>query len=303
MTENQTVQGRAALARPLVFGEVLFDEFPDGLTRLGGAPLNVAWHLRGFGLDPLIVTRIGEDALGGLALERMRAALLDTRGVQVDAQRPTGRANVLDADGEGPQFELPNEQAYDYIDRDLLPHLPRERFEILYHGSLAARNEQSAAALQSVRELGLPTFIDVNLRPPWWERGAVESLIGGARWLKVNVQELELLEDTRGRTLLDRAQRVRERFGLEAVIVTAGVEGAFGVTRDDAITAAVERVLPAADTVGAGDAVSAVMILGIVRGWSLTATLRRAVEFAGNVPSGIPDDRAPYQRFLTLWRH
>jgi fructokinase len=102
--------------------------------------------------------------------------------------------------------------------------------------------------------------------------------------------------------LLDRAQRVRERFGLEAVIVTAGVEGAFGVTRDDAITAAVERVVDAGDTVGAGDAVSAVVILGIVRGWSLTATLRRAVEFAGSLPSGIPDDPEIYQRFLTLWR-
>jgi fructokinase len=303
MTESRNLPGHGAAIRPLVFGEMLFDEFADGSTRLGGAPLNVAWHLRGFGLDPLLLTRIGEDALGGLALERMRSALLDTRGVQVDATHPTGRAIVLDADGEGPQFELPNDQAYDYIDRDLLPHVPRERVEVLYHGTLAARSEQSAAALQSVRDLGLPTFIDVNLRPPWWERGTVESLIGGARWLKVNVQELEALEDhSRGRTLLDRAQRVRERFGLEAVVVTAGVEGAFGVTRDDAITAAVERVVAATDTVGAGDAVSAVMILGIVRGWSLTATLRRAIEFASSVPSGILDDQAQYQRFLTLWR-
>jgi fructokinase len=303
MTESRQVQEHAAAARPLVFGELLFDEFADGSTRLGGAPLNVAWHLRGFGLDPLLVTRIGEDALGGLALERMRSALLDTRAVQVDGSRPTGRATVLDADGEAPQFELPSDQAYDHIDRDQLPHVPRGRFEILYHGTLAARSEHSAAALQAVRELGLPTFVDVNLRPPWWERGTVESLIGGARWLKVNVQELEELEDhSRGRTLLDRAQRVRERFGLEAVIVTAGVEGAFGVTREDAITAAVDRVVAATDTVGAGDAVSAVVILGIVRGWSLTATLRRAVEFASSVPSGILDDQAQYQRFLTLWR-
>src|ERR1043165_1777468 len=123
MPEHYDFPRPAAIGRPLVFGEVLFDEFPDGSTRLGGAPLNVAWHLRGFGLDPLIVTRIGEDALGGLALERMRAAMIDTRGVQVDETRPTGRASVLQADGEGPEFEIPGEQAYDFIDRDLLPHL------------------------------------------------------------------------------------------------------------------------------------------------------------------------------------
>jgi len=37
---------------PVLFGEILFDRFPDGREVLGGAPFNVAWHLRGFGLDP-----------------------------------------------------------------------------------------------------------------------------------------------------------------------------------------------------------------------------------------------------------
>jgi fructokinase len=290
--------------RPLVFGEVLFDEFPDGSARIGGAPLNVAWHLRGFGLDPLFVTRVGEDALGGLVLDKMRGALLDTRAVQVDALHPTGHAIVLDAGGANARFELPDGQAYDHIERDSLPPLPRDRFEILYHGSLAARSATSAAALQAIRDLGIKTLIDVNLRAPWWERSTIEALIRGARWLKMNVLELDQLEArSRGKTLLDRAQRVRERFGLEAVIVTAGAEGAFGVTHDDTITAAVERVATTTDTVGAGDAVSAVLILGIVRGWSLAATLRRAVEFASSSPSGIPDDRSTYTRFLSLWRH
>ena len=32
-----------------VFGEVLYDQFPDGRRILGGAPFNVAWHLAAFG--------------------------------------------------------------------------------------------------------------------------------------------------------------------------------------------------------------------------------------------------------------
>jgi len=39
--------------RPLIFGEVLVDRFPDGREVLGGAPFNVAWNLRGLGFDPL----------------------------------------------------------------------------------------------------------------------------------------------------------------------------------------------------------------------------------------------------------
>ncbi|MEM7234470.1 MAG: hypothetical protein AAF517_19985, partial [Planctomycetota bacterium] len=46
-----------SVVRPVVFGEVLFDRFPDGRSILGGACFNVAWNLRGLGLDPLFVSR------------------------------------------------------------------------------------------------------------------------------------------------------------------------------------------------------------------------------------------------------
>ena len=38
--------------QPLIFGEVLFDQFEDGSSVLGGAPFNVAWHLQAFGMQP-----------------------------------------------------------------------------------------------------------------------------------------------------------------------------------------------------------------------------------------------------------
>jgi fructokinase len=295
------------VGRPLVFGELLYDEFADGSARPGGAPFNVAWHLRGFGVDPLLITRVGEDTLGGIALSRMQQAHLDVRGVQVDLKRSTGRATVELGEDRTPRFAIPDDQAYDYIDASSMPSLQREHLELLYHGTLAARNERSAAALQELRNLGLPTFIDVNLRAPWWDGERVRALIAGARWLKVNAGELAALEDQRqGRTLLERAQRLRERFGLEAVMVTCGAEGAVAATESDSLMAPAERVVEAADSVGGGDAFSAVIIIGILRGWSLGAALRRAVEFASAVcarPGGLEDDRGLYEHFLTRWRH
>ena len=50
--------------RPVIFGEVLFDHFPDGARVLGGAPFNVAWHLQAFGSAPLFVSRVGNDPAG-----------------------------------------------------------------------------------------------------------------------------------------------------------------------------------------------------------------------------------------------
>ena len=45
-----------------IFGEVLADIYPDA-TVLGGAPYNVARHLRAFQQHPILISRVGNDAL------------------------------------------------------------------------------------------------------------------------------------------------------------------------------------------------------------------------------------------------
>ncbi|HRV09486.1 MAG TPA: PfkB family carbohydrate kinase, partial [Acidobacteriota bacterium] len=91
--------------RPVVFGEVVFDLFPDGSEVLGGAPFNVAWHLKGLGERPLMITRIGDDQRGRAILDRMLSAGLDVAGVQMDEEHPTGTVRVL-LDSAGPRFQI-----------------------------------------------------------------------------------------------------------------------------------------------------------------------------------------------------
>ena len=125
--------------RPLVFGEVLFDCFPDGQEVMGGAPFNVAWHLQGFGARPLFVSRIGEDARGA----RVRAALgawgMDDSGLQRDGRLPTGVVRIA-LDGPRHSFDILPDQAYDHIDRAAAVAAARSVTPaLLYHGSLATR--------------------------------------------------------------------------------------------------------------------------------------------------------------------
>ena len=47
----------------LCFGEVLWDTFPEG-KKPGGAPMNVAMHLRQQGIDAVMASRIGSDEPG-----------------------------------------------------------------------------------------------------------------------------------------------------------------------------------------------------------------------------------------------
>ncbi len=176
---------------PLVFGEVLFDHFPDGSMVLGGAPFNVAWHLQAFRQAPLFVSRVGDDALG----RNIRSAMLEwgmhTQGLQMDSAHPTGTVEVRIEGGE-PSYDIVAGRAYDFIDALSLP--PFEKPGVIYHGSLALRNQPSADALAALKEdHPVPVFLDVNLRPPWWQRDSVLAMLQAAHWAKLNEHELEQL--------------------------------------------------------------------------------------------------------------
>src|SRR5262249_50413381 len=57
----------------VIWGEFLWDRFSAALggDRLGGAPVNVAWHLAQVGGWAQLVTRVGDDADGRRALAEL----------------------------------------------------------------------------------------------------------------------------------------------------------------------------------------------------------------------------------------
>lgn len=294
--------------RPVIVGEVLFDCFPDGGRRLGGAPFNVAWHLEALGWSPLLVTRVGTDPPGDQVVREMADWGLDVRGVQRDAEHPTGQVRVRLEDGE-PSFEIAADQAYDHLSGDLdVAALVAGHAALVYHGTLINRTEPSRLAVQTLRSRSeAPVFLDVNLRPPWWSEGAVKQSLFGARWVKLNVEELRLLAgpaDDGGFDPVEAARRFRDTFALEAVAVTRGEEGALMVTEGRVLDRRPPVVVSAQDTVGAGDAFSAVFIGGLVAGWEPEACLDRALDLAAvicTVQGAVSHDRGLYRRLLQEW--
>jgi fructokinase len=270
----------AGSARPIVFGEVLFDCFEDGPEVLGGAPFNVAWNLRGLGLEPLFVSRVGDDDAGRRILAAMDRWNLDPEGVQVDPLHPTGRVEVKTRAGE-PSFEILEDRAWDYIAAP--SSLPPAG--VLYHGSLALRGEVSRAGFTRIRkQVDAPVFLDVNLRPPWWEASLVERILEEAAVVKLNEDELVAIRPSRGQAGLDEARSLQGEYGISTLILTRGARGAVVLDSHGEEYAAGERE-PAevVDTVGAGDAFSSVMILGQLAGWPLATGLDRAHDFAAAV--------------------
>lgn len=266
-----------------VFGEVLFDRFPNGHRVLGGAPFNVAWHLHAFGAAPRLISAVGDDPDGRAVRDAMSAWGMHLADLQIDPDHATGEVEVSLIDGE-PAYDIVSDRAYDHIRHPAAG----EGCGLLYHGTLALRQPVSAATLRGLKPDGPDiVFLDVNLRAPWWSRASTLGLVTDADWVKLNRDELAWLEAVDGTTAPDLTTRARaflERHDLTGLIVTLGRDGALGLTADGTMV----QVAPApatevVDTVGAGDAFAAVLILGILDGWPLATTLERAQSFASRI--------------------
>lgn len=257
---------------------MLFDHFPDGSRVLGGAPFNVAWHLQAFGFAPSFISRIGDDLAGHEVVELMDTWGMSRNALQIDPDHPTGSVQVLIQDGE-PHYKIVPDCAYDFIAKESLEN--RHTQGILYHGSLAIRNPVSYAALHAIKvQHKGKIFIDVNLRPPWWDKEKLLPLLHGADWVKLN--EAELTELSSGTAELETAMRAFcEQFDLETLIVTRGGKGAIVYYKQKHfVSVEPPATISVVDTVGAGDAFAAILLLGMGKQWPIGTTLERAQAFA-----------------------
>lgn len=287
--------------RPVIFGEVLYDCFPGSIDVLGGAPFNVAWNLQAFGMNPLLLSRVGDDLPGQRIQKAMEQWGMDRSGLQLDRANPTGRVDVTLSRGE-PTFQIADNSAWDHISGQDLPAMDNI---LLYHGSLAVRFPGSLSALESTAlKTNNGIFVDINLRSPWWQRDTIDLLLGRARWIKLNEKELEIVID-KGSSLQERIKQLPERFPAQLFIITLGAAGSLLIDREGRVQQSAP-LLPqkVTDTVGAGDAFSSVILLGILLAWPPATMLQRAQDFAARVTTiqgATTTDRSFYQPFIDNW--
>lgn len=300
-------QTERVLRHPVLIGEVLFDVFEGGTRRLGGAPFNVAWHLAGFGYRPRFISRVGDDPAGREILATMAEWGMATDDIQVDPDAPTGEVRITGGGPNQPGYEIVPDQAFDRISPEIEPQVDPDA--LLYHGTLALRGVATRKAVAACVAAGGPVFVDCNLRPPWWTASAVEGIVTTARWLKLNDEELTVVLTALGRAAVGRtaaegAEELRQLADLDEVVVTIGSDGALAATGSGGVRVEAPQV-EVLDSVGAGDALSAVVIAGLLEGWSLESRLERAAAFAARVcrvRGALIHDRSVYETFIQNWK-
>ena len=260
----------------LCVGEVLWDALPEGLF-LGGAPFNVACHLRAAGVPAAMVSRVGNDQLGEEALRRGGRYGVGVDLVQVDPSRPTGFVNVtVDAAGN-PAYEIVEPAAWDAIEAtdELIARAAAAR--AIVFGSLAQRNALSRRTIERLWESDATMVFDVNLRPPYDDVDVVRRSLHRADVVKLSDSELTQVAewfDLRG-SPREAVAALAEKFECSVVCVTRGSEGA-ALWHDGNWTEHSGFQVDVRDTVGAGDAFLAVLLAGLLSGGADAALLQHA---------------------------
>jgi fructokinase len=302
----------------VVFGEALVDDFKTEQV-VGGAPFNVARHLAAFMSPQLMITRIGNDQNGIVVRAEFERFAMSQRGLQVDKMEETGRV-VVERGEKGHRFVIPAGQAYDYIDAGAaIAALGEVEAKAIYFGTLVQRTEHAREALYEVLGACKATrFLDLNLRAGHTDQPSVLRSLDAADILKVNEEELQALfawyfgidpaaPPLSGEEVRAACGALLKKFDLQALIVTLGHRGSIYFAADGNEILTRDTPVPPfiIDTVGAGDAFSAIFLLGRARGWPLEQTLARANEFAGAIcaiTGAVPQELGFYDKWVGRWQ-
>ena len=279
------------------FGEILWDCLPSG-RHAGGAPFNVAAHLAQLGVSASLISAIGQDALGDEILK-----IAEDKGIQtqfVGRARPglaTGTVLVtLDAHANA-TYEIVQPVAWDEIS------VPPETLEslatahALIFGSLAVRSPYNLTQLERLLDVQGPLkFFDVNLRPPFVNPALIIALGKRADVLKLNDEEVGQLAawvktgtmtlDTprNEEALADACATLAEATHTSRLCVTRAAEGAALWTEGVLIGVPAPRIA-VRDTIGAGDAFLAGLIVGLTHGTDTRQVLETACRLGAYVAS------------------
>ncbi len=261
--------------KPLVvgIGEILWDILPSG-KKLGGAPANFAYHAGELGCEAYIISSVGNDKLGNEILDILNTLGLSSRYIQIDECHPTGTVEVqLDNNGI-PSYIIHENVAWDYIKVNEKCLELMKNADAVCFGSLSQRSETSREAilklLNNTNNNCIKIF-DINLRQNFYNREIIINSLAHANVLKLNELELSIVSDllgVNGGEESEKLRKLQKKYSLRLIALTKGDCGSI-LFNGERISKHPGFKVEVLDTVGAGDAFTAAVTVGLIKKWDL----------------------------------
>jgi fructokinase len=273
--------------KPIVagIGELLWDMLPTG-KQLGGAPCNFAFHAMQAGCESIVISAIGKDDLGDELIQLLQKLAISTKHIQLN-NFPTSTVTVaLDEKGQ-PAFNIHENVAWDHIQWNETLHELATDLDAVCFGSLAQRSVDSKNTIKSLISAlkpGCLKIFDINLRQHYFTKEILRKSIEIADILKLNDEELPVIANYFGfdGDNENQLKQLLRYFKLKYVVYTMGHKGSIILSTDEYSFIKAPKV-EVADTVGAGDAFTAILVAGMLQGVSLSEVHKKATDTAAFV--------------------
>lgn len=287
-----------------VFGEILFDVFPDG-RQMGGAPFNFAFHMKKLGLPVRFFSRVGNDDLGGEILEFLSRHGFDPSDIQTDPELPTGTVQVK-MDNGGHEFVIEPHTAWSRFQYDKkISQAFHTPCQFIYFGSLIQHYPSGRELVQKIAQNNLSSavhFCDINLRSGFYTPDSIFKWLSCVDILKLNQEELFTLTGKlqTGAKMLRDIRAIMDGYNISSTVLTMGDNGSLWTDQKESYRIRSGPVDPIIDTVGAGDAFAAVFTAGVLNGLDLETNMKLADRFAKNIcgmTGALPENDMLYHEF------
>jgi fructokinase len=273
--------------KPLVagIGELLWDVLPTG-KQVGGAPCNFAFHAMQAGCESIVFSAVGNDQPGDELLSALAGLNLNCEYIQRNSF-PTGTVTVTLNEKGHPQYVIHENTAWDNILFNTKTESKIKELDAVCFGSLGQRNSVSAATIQRLLEAlkpGCLKVFDINLRQHFYSPEIITKSLEFATVLKLNDEELPVLSELFALTgeVKNQLTQLLSRFNLRTVVYTMGEKGSIIMTGNEYSFIESPKVV-VADTVGAGDSFTAVIVSGLLKGAPLSKVHEMATRVAAYV--------------------
>ncbi len=275
-------------------GEVLWDIVGEQET-LGGAPVNFAFNAAQLGASAYAISAVGDDGRGNRAIK-----LLQNKSINVDyiqkTRQETGYVLAHTDDKGVASYRFPDDVAWDNLRLNPAVCQLIDKVNVICFGSLAQRSQTTrdtiyryltlASDEQEKKRESIKTLkvFDLNIRQNFYSREIIERSLQFANVLKLNDDELVIMQHLfalKGNQK-EQLKQLLDGYGLSLIALTCGEKGSMLVTTNETSEHA-GFPCQVVDTIGAGDAFTAAVSLGLLKGLSLAQINHQANYLASTV--------------------